>query len=349
MFVFDKVKNPKKFVLMPGQMSETKESLEAGVYNLSVSGGGMSPLIVSFDKTTKYDEGMTIEGGVFTQANTTFDKFVLPEMYEARTAMNMMHKIGVVFDGKPGTGKTFLAGQIASKFAKEHNAIGIISTQHRIDYPGIIDSIRELDKERLIVLVMDEFEKSQARYQSEMLSFLDGTDSKENMIVIATINDISEMPSYLKDRPGRFENILKFRSDDQLILKSIVSQCIPDIYKNDFVVDDLVKEFTSKSNANKFGLKNERDDFTVDRLRVVIRDLIADKIKANKTVVETVTVDVKAQVELATKAMEPVAEVADEQKTTAYKSDLTPSMIQEFFEDAIETVKCEQEKEPDFD
>ena len=273
-------KKPNDYILLPGTVDTTNKVLDAGVYNFNLhSADPMSPPTIVFTKTDKYKEGMTIVGGIFTQAQKVFNKFVLKEMYAARKAMDMMHKTGVIFDGKPGTGKTFLAGQIAQRFADEHNAIGIMSTKHTVNYPGIIDSIREFDEDRLIVLVMDEFEKSNARHYSEMLSFLDGTDSRDNVVVIATINDIGEMPSYLKDRPGRFEHILKFKSDDPIILKSIVTQCIPKEFKSDFNVDELIKEFTNKANANKFGLKNERDDFTVDRLRVVIRDLIADKIK----------------------------------------------------------------------
>jgi len=278
MFLSDE-KRPNEYILVAGQPTQTSKVLYPGVYNLNLkSNGPMNAPTVSFEKTNKYAEGMEIEGGVFTQAREAVQKFIKPEMYKARKAMDMMHKIGLIFDGKPGTGKTFLAGQISHYFATNHDAVSIISTDHEMNYPALIEQIREFDKDRLIVIVMDEFEKSRAKYSSAMLSFLDGTDSKDNVMVIATINEIREMPSYLKDRPGRFETILKFRSDDKLILHSIISQCIPEEYKSEFDVDVLVKQFTSKSNASKFGLKNEDDDFTVDRIRVCIRDLIAEKI-----------------------------------------------------------------------
>jgi len=315
MFLFDKEKDPNKFILVPGQESETQYKLDAGVYNLALSSNGpMSPPTIAFEKTAKYEDGMNIEGGVFTKARATFEKFIRPEMYEAREAMEMMHKLGVIFDGKPGTGKTFLAGQIASEFAKKHDAVSIVTTDNDINFPALIDSVREFDEDRLIVIVMDEFEKSGATHSSKMLSFLDGTNSKNNVIVIATINDIGQMPSYLKDRPGRFEHILKFKSDDVLILKSIVTQCIPDSFKPDFDVDELVKSFTNKANSNKFGLKNERDDFTVDRLRVVIRDLIADTIKnkSDLAAIETVTVDTVVQKTLAQEGIENVIDAAVE-------------------------------------
>ena len=336
MFLFDKDKNPDKFRLVPGQMTSTVDKLESGVYNLVLEPVPMGPPTVSFEKTVKYDNGMTIVGGVFDKARKAVQKFVLPEMYKAREAMNMMHKIGVVFDGKPGTGKTFLAGQIASTLAAEHNAISIISTDHEISYPGLVDHIREFDKDRLIVIVMDEFEKSRARYHSEMLSFLDGTDSRDNVVVIATINDITEMPSYLKDRPGRFENILKFKSDDKTVLKSIITQCIPDEFKADFDIDMLVKEFTDKNNASKFGLKNDRDDFTVDRLRVVIRDLIADKIKIRDN---SVSVNEEEQVKLAVAAVESAEESIGDAKDVDLPG-VTGEKVELIFEECAECVAC---------
>lgn len=313
MFLFNKEKEPDSYTLVPGQLTETQSKLDAGVYNLHVRVDSQGNPIFNFVKTIKYDNGMFIDGGIFNQARTLVDNFTKPEMYKARSVMSMMHKTGLIFDGKPGTGKTFLAGQICSQMAKEHNAVCLISTQHNVDYPWIIDNIREFDKDRMVILVMDEFEKSSARHYSNMLSFLDGSDSRDNVIILATINDITEMPSYLKDRPGRFEHILKFRSDDKLVLKSIITQCIPDLYKKEFNIELLVKEFTEKSNSNKFGLKNERDDFTVDRLRMVIRDLIAEKIRTKKDAkaTEEKSIDVEAQVKLATAAMESSKELQE--------------------------------------
>jgi len=291
MFLSDPKVNPDRFILISGKLTESYEKLEAGVYNLGFIGQGpMSPPQPYFEKTTKYDDGMIIEGGVFTKARKSIAKFVKPEMYEARKEMKMLNKLGIIFDGKPGTGKTFLAGQLCSEYAKNNNAIGIISNKHDGEmYADLIDSIREYDKDRLIIIVMDEFEKSRARNSSDMLSFLDGSSSKDNVIVIATINDKSELASYITNRPGRFETILDFKSDDVLILKSMIEQCIPKSFKKSFNVDQLVKEFSNKANANKFGLSNNNDDFTIDRMRMVIRDLIADKIEEKKNSVETIT------------------------------------------------------------
>jgi len=235
MFIKDKDNNNR---LISGSPTKLEETLEAGVYKLVVTHSFMGDSVV-FSPIHRYDIDFNITAGIYDEVINYVSDFIDPAMYESRKEMDKLDKLGLMFDGDPGTGKTFLAGQIGYYLSKAKNAITILvtGTENSYDFSNLIDKIREFDKDRFVVIIFDEFEKDSC--STNLLSFLDGADSKNNCLVIATVNDTSELPKWVKKRRGRFEKIYTFSISDKDIFENIVTCMIPENYRNVININEI--------------------------------------------------------------------------------------------------------------
>jgi hypothetical protein len=78
------------------------EKLDKGVYNLVISD---DPPQLYFTKNNDYKNGIKLNQGIFKKVRDFFDDFFSSSKSEAREALGMKHKVGVIFNGDPGTGK----------------------------------------------------------------------------------------------------------------------------------------------------------------------------------------------------------------------------------------------------
>lgn len=254
------------FILIGSSSNSTVERLEKGVYNLRLSLNDPPVFTINND----YKQGMIVDSGIFKEAREFLNDFFSESLTEARNILGMKHKLGVMFNGEPGTGKTFLAGQIAQELCDKHDAIGILATKCG-DYSSIIDGIRSNDPDRKIILIIDEFEKTFRSYDTDFLSFLSGAKERDNTIIVATVNDTSQLPSFIQDRPSRFERTFNFTFKDDVVLESVVKNLIPDTYKNKINTESLLTKI------------KEHKNMSIDRMRHVIRDVIAADIHKERT------------------------------------------------------------------
>jgi SpoVK/Ycf46/Vps4 family AAA+-type ATPase len=181
-----------------------------------------------------------------------------------------MHKLALIFNGGPGTGKTFLAGQIMENLVKEKNAVCIMSRgEPVVDLHVLIDTIRIEDPDRFIGILIDEYEKCQGN-ELEMLSFLDGTNSRDNLLLIATVNSTKRLPETIINRIGRIERIYNFDVDDTEVIKAMIDSVIPDKYKDKIKSEEIALEFID------YGVKP-----SIDFITVIVRNKIYE-LKSNK-------------------------------------------------------------------
>lgn len=268
------LKAQNEYKIVGGDQDNIHKRLPGGSYKVDLRESMFSDDLYLIPIQSRKDMRM-LNGGVFKEINKYISDFLDPAMYAARDFLGTLHKLPLLFYGTQGSGKTQHALLWGDKLVKEQDAVVLIMTglNPKINLSYLVDSVREKEPDRLVVLILDEFEKSGSRHMtsSSMLSFLDGPDSRNNLLLIATCNDTSAMPDLLLDRPGRFEKVFTLMGGNLDVLRATVVSLLPDLYKNRIDIEAIVKELA------------DNDKWTIDYVRLFIRNAIAELIHYDKT------------------------------------------------------------------
>ena len=119
--------------------------------------------------------------------------------------------MGVIFSGAKGIGKSIAARMLCEQMMAK--GLPVIMVEQNI--PGITSFIDSIQQE--CVVLFDEFEKNFKLYgrndsdddsndnqQDRLLSLFDGTSSNVKRLYIITCNNVTELSTFLVNRPGRF-------------------------------------------------------------------------------------------------------------------------------------------------
>lgn len=120
------------------------------------------------------------------------------------------HKKAALLFGPPGNGKTRLTSKILENADKDNFICLFITSE--IYSLSVVENFRKALQGKNIVFIFEELtERASDRYSAEeLLSFLDGEMSWSNSYTIATTNYPEKLPENVIDRPGRFNQIIKF-------------------------------------------------------------------------------------------------------------------------------------------
>lgn len=109
------------------------------------------------------------------------------------------NKSGLLLYGRPGNSKSLTIQQL-ELLAKEHNFYMIYNNLSISE----LAELRPFFEGKTVVLIQEELTEALDRQGvGKFLTFLDGEDSWDDMMVIATTNYPEELPANLVDRPGR--------------------------------------------------------------------------------------------------------------------------------------------------
>ena len=149
----------------------------------------------------------------------TLDKNLIPSQYDLKFIINDIfsretkrkNKSGILSYGPPGNGKTTDIIKLChGDLAADKRRIIFISSAVAIES---LSSLRKLFKapDQTIFVFEELTQRISHRSLEEILSFLDGENSWDSSVTIATTNYPSELPINLIDRPGRFEILLEYK------------------------------------------------------------------------------------------------------------------------------------------
>ena len=123
--------------------------------------------------------------------------------------LNMPLKMGIILEGKQGTGKSTIVLQLAKIFADmQETIIFIAQDAHDFLYiNGFVAGIRKYGDERMIIILLDECDVPMEQNETTFKTILDSPTSHTNILYLFTTNYIEDIPDTIKDRPSRIKYV----------------------------------------------------------------------------------------------------------------------------------------------
>lgn len=214
---------------------KTSNRLEAGSYDISYVGHPIYS--VTLKKSSTNEEVKTHSFPDKDKINNIMKAFFNPSIKEKIIQMGFNHKLGVLFHGKEGTGKSTIMKYYYSGAINNNSAIVFhINTVEYLQHVWeFIVNIRNI-QDNPIIIVFDEFDdyfggpNGKEAYIKKML---DGNLSINNCIYFASTNYLEAIPDAIKNRPSRFKynlNIEGVQDVDEVykLLKTMLLNIIED-------------------------------------------------------------------------------------------------------------------------
>jgi len=184
----------------------TVSSLPAGLYELKYESQYSSVVLnkKGFNLDDLYELPTYEIGEILNDIKKFWDNKLLFKEY------NYVHKRGILLYGKPGCGKSGII-QICVKYLIEQKNGIIINIKNSDDvenYTYYISTIREIEKERPFIVIMEDIDSilGDNKYAtSQVLNILDGINQIGDVVYIATTNYPEKIEERITNRPSRFD------------------------------------------------------------------------------------------------------------------------------------------------
>lgn len=187
---------------------KTHRRLESGVYTIDFYEG----VPIYTPKNVKSDKWINFRDGFITDILAEIDKFwTKREVFEK---YEFLQRRGYMFYGPAGTGKTILIKQIMAKLVENDGIVFFC------DHPALLSKgltyYRQVEPERKITVVFEDIDAIIARYgDSDLLAYLDGEDSNNYVVNIASTNYPEKLDKRIISRPRRFDRVIKIGYPDR--------------------------------------------------------------------------------------------------------------------------------------
>ena len=181
------------------KVDNAREQLTPGFYvaTLTMAGPAFIPFSVSNDQILELPDQKTStiveKGNEFWTLEETFAK------------LDFLHKRGILLDGQVGTGKSVIAFKLGRNLIQQHAGVVLYPTS---PYAAAYCSadFREVQPSTKLMCAIEDIDEVCYGYGEKMITaFLDGEFQVNNILTIATTNNIKALSKRLTARPSRFD------------------------------------------------------------------------------------------------------------------------------------------------
>ena len=190
---------------------DTVDKVPPGVYRHKYNAGESSREgLIPF--SLREDEIIELEGDYDLPVQDIED-FISEETEKYYQEVDVLQKVGILLYGLPGNSKSVTIRSILKKSIPllSERAVVIYITQE-VPSHEFLAKMRETMDSDYKVFVFEELTTNLQQHRSieRILNFLDGEQSLNRMITLATTNFPEKLPENVVDRPGRFHKLYKF-------------------------------------------------------------------------------------------------------------------------------------------
>lgn len=187
------------------QVGQTFAKLDPGVYKLQQINHIWSfvPKKLTTDKLIRLPDTQS------ERVMRDIEKFWSEEVKAAFKLFGFVHKRGILLHGPPGSGKTATLEQVLD-FIVKLGGLGVLCDTNPNVIAALFARTRQVEPNRPIVAVMEDIDAIIDIFgESELLSLLDGEQSINNVLFLATTNYPEKLDKRIANRPSRFDKVIK--------------------------------------------------------------------------------------------------------------------------------------------
>lgn len=221
------------------------------------------------DSNILSDQILNIPSKEYRQVVAEMNTFLTAEKRQAFKDHGYVYKRSALLHGAPGTGKTCIVQRLVSDVLERKGIVLYVDDPRVLEYAYSV--LGDVAPETFTLVVFEEFDRMAERYETVLLSLLDGEVQKDNVIYLATTNYIDKIPARLR-RPGRFSSVIEVKYPSKQARSYYLNAKLHD--------KSLVKDLAVKTRG-----------LSIDELKEVIQasvildqplDYVLGRIKANR-------------------------------------------------------------------
>ena len=205
-----------KILLNDAEVFETSKKLFSGMYDVELDRYGEFANFVALKTPSVFD---LMPSNELINVEEYANKFLSNEYYDICKKANILLKSGILLYGKQGIGKSNYINYLIKKTIKEKEAC-VFNFNNYNKLAVTITKIKELREiqDNLFVIVLEEMDELIRRdgAESTLKNFMDGIDSIENCLFLASTNYIELIPKSLTERPSRFKKVLEIKQSEDI-------------------------------------------------------------------------------------------------------------------------------------